>query len=166
MNKEDIAIEVLSKQIIKAVDNKCNKLPFDKTYTGVISAVNYDGYTVQYSGKSIHIKTSNTTMFKNNDIVKICIPCDNPNNTYIVLDIDSLQNIVINGGGNEARKYTAKEISFDDTNSQLGVVNVQGAIDFLATKINNPTVVNSITQPEGLENGDIWEQITNDVIIH
>ena len=84
----------ISDEILKAIeimiDSKLKKLDFDRTYTGIISSVNKDGYTVKYNGTEINIKTKETSIFKKGDTVKICIPCGNIRKAYIVIDLDLL----------------------------------------------------------------------------
>ena len=84
----------ISDEILKAIeimiDSKLKKLDFDRTYTGIISSVNKDGYTVKYNGTEINIKTKETSIFKKGDTVKICIPCGNIRIAYIVIDLDLL----------------------------------------------------------------------------
>ena len=87
-NKNQKAIDILSDQIINAVKTVCSKLEFDKTYIGIVSSVNKNGYTVQYNGTEINIKTKETSVFKKGDTVKICIPCGNKRKAYIVIDLD------------------------------------------------------------------------------
>lgn len=84
----------ISDEILKAIeimiDSKLKKLDFDRTYTGIISSVNKDGYTVKYSGTEINIKTTATDVFKKGDMVKFCVPCGNKRKAYIVVDIDTM----------------------------------------------------------------------------
>ena len=81
----------ISDEILKAIeimiDSKLKKLDFDRTYTGIISSVNKDGYTVKYSGTEINIKTTATDVFKKGDMVKFCIPCGNKMKAYFVVDL-------------------------------------------------------------------------------
>ena len=76
------------------IDSKLKKLDFDRTYTGIISSVNKDGYTVKYSGTEINIKTTSTDVFKKGDMVKFCIPCGNKRNAFIVVDLDLLNKLL------------------------------------------------------------------------
>lgn len=87
-NRDKKAIDLLSDQIINAVKTICSKLEFDKTYIGIVSSVNKDGYTVKYNGTEINIKTKETGIFKKSDTVKICIPCGNKRKAFIVADLD------------------------------------------------------------------------------
>ena len=73
-----------------SVKEFCKKLTFDKTYTCIISSVGQDGYTVKYNGTDINIKTKNTKMYKQWDIVKFCVPLNNKRKAYIVVDIDTI----------------------------------------------------------------------------
>lgn len=90
MNSNEKALDILIAEIIKAMKLYCKRLCFDCTYTGTISSVNKDGYTVKYSGTEINIKTKNTQLFKKWDTVKFCIPCNNKRKAYIVVDIDTI----------------------------------------------------------------------------
>lgn len=94
MNEDNKAINTLSREIIKAVKATCKNLPFDKTYEGIISVVNSDGYTVEYNGTSINVKTIATDLYKVGDMVKVCIPCGNNRRAYIVVDVDSMKRYV------------------------------------------------------------------------
>ena len=93
-NKNKKSIEFLSNQLIDAVKTVCSKLEFDKTYIGMISSINTDGYTVKYNGTEINIKTKETSIFKKGDAVKFCIPCGNTRKAYIVIDLDLAMKIV------------------------------------------------------------------------
>lgn len=94
MNENKKALDILSDQIINAVKTICANLEFDKTHSGVISSVNSDGYTVKYNGSEINIKTTATKVFKKNDMVKICIPCGNKRNAFIVCDLDLINKLI------------------------------------------------------------------------
>lgn len=92
-NNDKQALDVLSDQIIKAIQNICTTLKFDRTYTGNISSVNKDGYTIKYNGTEINVKTKYTNVFKKNDLVKICIPCSNKQKAFIQVDLDLMMKI-------------------------------------------------------------------------
>lgn len=77
--------------IVKAV---AKKLDFDRTYTGIISSVNKDGYAVKYNGKEINIKTSTTDVFKVGEQVKFCVPCGNKRKAYFVVDLGLVKEYV------------------------------------------------------------------------
>ena len=94
-NNDKKALDILSDQIIKAIETICLKLEFNKTYIGIISSVNDDGYTIKYNGTEINIKTTVVNALKKNDMVKFCIPCGNKRKAYIVVDLD-LANKLIN----------------------------------------------------------------------
>ena len=82
----------ISDEILKSIEiivnNVAKRLDFDRTYTGIVSAVNSDGYTVKYNGTEINIKTTAIGVYKVNDAVKFCIPCGNKRKAYIVADLD------------------------------------------------------------------------------
>lgn len=84
----DEAINVLILELRKYIKNIAKNLDFDRTYIGIVSAVNSDGYTVKYNGTDIKIKTSAINVLKVNDMVKICIPCGNKRKAFIVADLD------------------------------------------------------------------------------
>ena len=88
----------ISDEILKAIeimiDSKLKKLDFDRTYTGIISSVNKDGYTVKYSGTEINIKTNATDVFKKGDMVKFCVPCGNKMKAYFVVDLDGMKKLM------------------------------------------------------------------------
>lgn len=77
------SIEIIVNSVVK-------KLDFDRTYEGVVSAVNDDGYTVKYNGTEINIKTTATNMYKKNDIVQFCIPCGCKRRAHIITSSESL----------------------------------------------------------------------------
>ena len=88
----------ISDEILKAIeimiDSKLKKLDFDRTYTGIISSVNKDGYTVKYSGTEINIKTTATDVFKKGDMVKFCVPCGNKMKAYFVVDLGLMKKLM------------------------------------------------------------------------
>lgn len=94
MNDNEKALDVLISETIKAVKKICKNLYYDKTYDGIISSINSDGYTVKYNGTDINIKTSGTDVFKKGDTVKFCIPSGNKRNAYFVVDLDLLIKII------------------------------------------------------------------------
>lgn len=93
-NDDKKALDILSDQIIKAIEIICSKLEFDKTYIGIISSVNEDGYTIKYNGTEINIKTTVINVFKKNDMVKFCIPCGNKRKAFIVADLDLVNRLI------------------------------------------------------------------------
>lgn len=95
MDNNGEALYELVKEIKRAFNHMARNLPFDKTYIGIISSVNTDGYTVKYNGTEINIKTTVVNALKKNDMVKFCIPCGNKRKAYIVVDLD-LTNKLIN----------------------------------------------------------------------
>ena len=95
-DKNKKALDILSDQIIYAVKTICSTLEFDKSYTGIISSVNSDGYTVKYNGTEINIKTTVVNALKKNDMVKFCIPCGNKRKAYIVVDLDLINKLINN----------------------------------------------------------------------
>ena len=89
-NENDKAIDTLSKVITCAFEKLIIKAKFDRTYEGIISAVNNDGYTVEYAGTRIRIKTSAVNIYNIGEKVRICIPMGNKRKAYIVVDWDKL----------------------------------------------------------------------------
>lgn len=94
MDKEQKSLYVLYKEIERMIKTVCNKLDFDRTYTGIISSVNKDGYTVKYNGTEINIKTNATDVFKKGDMVKFCVPCGNKMKAYFVVDLGLMKRYV------------------------------------------------------------------------
>lgn len=88
----------ISDEILKAIeimiDSKLKKLDFDRTYTGIVSSVNTDGYTVKYNGTEINIKTTATDVFKRGDMVKFCVPCGNKMKAYFVFDLGLMKKLM------------------------------------------------------------------------
>ena len=84
----------ITDEILKSIEIMVNsvvkKLDFDRTYEGIISAVNDNGYTVKYNGTEINIKTTDTNMYKKNDIVQFCIPCGCKRRAHIITSSESL----------------------------------------------------------------------------
>lgn len=76
------------------VDKKIEKMNLDLTYSGIVSAVNSDVYTVEYNGTSINVKTNATDLYKVGDMVKVCIPSGNKRRAYIVVTADSMKRYV------------------------------------------------------------------------
>lgn len=87
MDNNGEALYELVKEIKRAFNHMARNLPFDKTYIGIISSVNTDGYTIKYNGTEINIKTNATDVFKKGDMVKFCIPCGNKRKAYFVVDL-------------------------------------------------------------------------------
>lgn len=137
-DKNKKSIELLSNQIIDAVKTVCSKLEFDKTYIGIISSVNSDGYTVKYNGTEINIKTSATNVFKKNDMVKFCIPCGNKQKAYIVINLDLVSKLNIDGetvGVDLNSHISNKNNPHSVTKEQIGLGNVQN----VSTNDQTPT---------------------------
>lgn len=118
-NNEAKALDVLSDQIIKAIQKICSRLDFDRTHIGIISKINAGICTVKYNGTEINIKTDRADAFKRNDIVKICIPCGNRRYAFIV---------------NEP--LSARSTEYDNSKSGLQAKNINDAIDELYRMIN------------------------------
>lgn len=100
-------MDKISQEILKSIEiivkAVADKLDFDRTYTGVISAVNKDGYTVKYNGTDITIKTSATDVFKVSELVKFCVPCMNKRGAYFVVDLDMMMKHI--------RKYVDERVA-------------------------------------------------------
>lgn len=126
-DKNKKALDILSDQIIYAVKTICSTLEFDKSYTGIISSVNSDGYTVKYNGTEINIKTAATNIFKKNDTIKFCVPCGNKQKAYIVTNLDLINKINTSGGINNTTltsHINNKSNPHEVTASQVGLGNV------------------------------------------
>lgn len=96
MDNNGEAMYELVKEIKRAFNHMARNLPFDKTYIGIISSVNTDGYTIKYNGTEINIKTTVVSVLKKNDMVKFCIPCGNKRKAYIVVDLDLINKLINN----------------------------------------------------------------------
>ena len=94
MNNDSKALDTLVSEMIKGVKTFCKKLDFDRTYTGIISSVNKDGYTVKYSGTEINIKPNAPDVFKKSDMVKFCVPCGNKMKAYFVVDLGLMKKLM------------------------------------------------------------------------
>ena len=94
MNENRDALAELAVQIKRIAKTLIEKAHFDRTYTGIISSVNKDGYTVKYNGTEINIKTTSTDVFKKGDMVKFCVPCGNKRKAYFVVDLDGMKRYV------------------------------------------------------------------------
>lgn len=75
------------------VDKKIEKMNLDLTYSGIVSAVNSDGYTVEYNGTNINVKTTAIDLYKVGDMVKVCIPSGNKRRAYIVVDVEDISKL-------------------------------------------------------------------------
>ena len=119
MNNDNKALDTLVSEMIKGVKTYCKKLDFDRTYTGIVSSVNSDGYTVKYNGTEINIKTTSTDVFKKGDMVKFCVPCGNKMKAFIV----------------------NKPISYGDTNSVVtNIKSINIADKFIVDKLGNAKI--------------------------
>lgn len=87
MNENYTALQIFAKGIIGKVKKIVENANFDRTYTGVISSVESDGYVVQYVGKSLKVKAKNMSIYKEGDIVKICIPMGDTKKAYIPMSV-------------------------------------------------------------------------------
>ena len=94
-NENDDALRELVKQVKKMVKHFISKSGFDKTYTGIVAAVNDNGYTVKYNGTEITIRTTATDMYKKGEQVKFCIPCNNLRKAYLVIDADLMKQYIV-----------------------------------------------------------------------
>lgn len=93
MDNNGEALYELVKEIKRAFNHMARNLPFDKTYTGIISSVNTDGYTIKYNGTEINIKTTVINVLKKSDMVKFCIPCGNKRKAFIIVDLDLINRL-------------------------------------------------------------------------
>ena len=93
MDNNGEALYELVKEIKRAFNHMARNLRFDKTYIGIISSVNTDGYTIKYNGTEINIKTTVINVLKKNDMVKFCIPCGNKRKAFIIVDLDLINRL-------------------------------------------------------------------------
>ena len=89
MNENYTALQIFARGLIGKVKELIENAKFDRTYTGVVSSVESDGYIIQYAGKSIKIKEKNINMYKAGDMVKICIPMADSKKAYIVQSLSA-----------------------------------------------------------------------------
>ena len=93
-NENDDALRELVKQVKKMVKHFISKSDFDRTYTGIVAAVNDNGYTVKYNGTEITIRTTATDMYKKGEQVKFCVPTNNIRKAYLVCDMELMKRYV------------------------------------------------------------------------
>lgn len=122
------ALEVLADSIISVCRRFIERAKFDKTYSGVISKVNSDGYRVEYAGTSINVKTSSTNIYKIGDPVRICIPVGNKRKSFITADLDYVNaHFLRKDGGMLSGKLYERSghgvFSFGGTGGSSGYVN-------------------------------------------
>lgn len=91
MNNNNKALDSMVSEIINSVKTLCRKLDFDRTYTGIVSSINKDGYLVKYNGTDINIKTTATDVFEVGELIRFCVPCGNKRKAYIVSDLDLMK---------------------------------------------------------------------------
>ena len=95
-NKDYNAVDTLSDWIISTCKKLIEKATFDRTYEGVISSVNDEGYTVEYAGASINIKTTAINIYKVGEKVRICMPMGNKRKAFIMLDMNKITSLINN----------------------------------------------------------------------
>ena len=84
MNRDEIAVEVLSQQIVKAIEKICHSLPFDRTVKAkVVRKDNGDKYVVSHGGKEM-IVSARGKSYNTMDTVWVTIPCNNANEAFII----------------------------------------------------------------------------------
>lgn len=84
MNKDEIAVEVLSREILKAIEKVCHKLPFDRTVKAkVVREENGDKYVVSHGGKEM-VVSARGKQYNTMDTVWVLIPCNNANDAFII----------------------------------------------------------------------------------
>lgn len=87
MSENYTALQIFARGLIGKVKELIEKAKFDRTYTGVVSSVEPDGYIVQYAGKSLKVKANDISKYKNGDIVRICIPMADEKKAYIPVSV-------------------------------------------------------------------------------
>lgn len=84
MNRDEIAVEVLSQQIVKAIEKICRSLPFDRTVKAkVVRKDNGNKYVVSHGGKEMIVSARGKT-YNAMDTVWVMIPCNNANEAFII----------------------------------------------------------------------------------
>lgn len=85
MNRDEIAVEVLSQQIVKAIERICHSLPFDRTVKAKVvrKHTNGDKYVVSHGGKEMIVSARGKT-YNAMDTVWVMIPCNNANEAFII----------------------------------------------------------------------------------
>ena len=84
MNRDEIAVEVLSQQIVKAIEKICRSLPFDRTVKAkVVRKDNGNKYVVSHGGKEMVVSARGKT-YNTMDTVWVMIPCNNANEAFII----------------------------------------------------------------------------------
>ena len=63
MNRDEIAVEVLTQQIVKAIEKICHSLPFDKTVKAKVveEVVKGEKYVVFHGGKKMVVSSRGKT---------------------------------------------------------------------------------------------------------
>lgn len=87
MSDNYIGLRMLLTGLINKVKVLIENATFDRTYIGVVSVVESDGYVVQYAGKSLKVKATNISMYKVGDIVRICIPMADKKKAFIIMTV-------------------------------------------------------------------------------
>lgn len=85
MNRDEIAVEVLSQQIVKAIEKICRSLPFDRTVKAKVVRKHTSGnkYVVSHGGKEMIVSARGKT-YNAMDTVWVTIPCNNANEAFII----------------------------------------------------------------------------------
>lgn len=82
-----MAVDAISNSIVDTLKNMIEKLPYDKTTTGVVkrkyteSSVDY--YDVSIKGRTYKCTSLNSVSYSINDRVYLRIPCNDWSNIYI-----------------------------------------------------------------------------------
>ena len=86
MNRDEIAVEVLTQQIVKAIEKICHSLPFDKTIKAKVVKEyknDKDKYVVSHGGKEMVVSARGKT-YETMDTVWVLIPCNNASDAFII----------------------------------------------------------------------------------
>jgi hypothetical protein len=85
MNRDEIAVEVLSQQIVKAIEKICHDLPFDRTVKAKVvrKHENDDKYVVSHGGKEM-VVYARGRQYSVMDTVWVLIPCNNASEAFIL----------------------------------------------------------------------------------
>lgn len=85
MNRDEIAVEVLTQQIVKAIEKICHSLPFDKTIKAKVIKKHTSGdkYVVSHGGKEMVVSARGKT-YETMDTVWVLLPCSNASEAFII----------------------------------------------------------------------------------
>lgn len=84
MNRDEIAVEVLSREILKVIEKICPKLPFNRAVEAkVVRKEDGDKYVVSHGGKEM-VVSGRGKQYSTMDTVWVLIPCNNASKAFII----------------------------------------------------------------------------------